>query len=89
MTSGNLLIILGHVLKNHVFSLYHVTSRLDCGLRCLQQNKCLSYNYKTTSGTCELNDANRITCSFCFVREPESTYYEDIKVQLILCTCTA
>lgn len=74
----------GHVLKNHTVALYHVTSEMACGLKCLQHDTCKSYNYKPISveqsKVCELKDANRVTCPSCFVKELNTTYYEDIKV---------
>jgi len=76
--------ILGHVLKNHTVAVYGVTSETACGLKCLQHDTCLSYNYKPISveqrKVCELKDANRVTCPSCFVIEQNTTYYEHIKV---------
>lgn len=82
MSAAN--IFSGHVLTNHAVAVYHVKSEMACGLKCLQHDTCLSYNYKPVSdkqkSSCKLNDANRIACPLCFVIERDTTYFEDIKV---------
>ena len=74
----------GHALKNRIVAVYHVTSEMACGLKCLQHDTCLSYNYKQIIDkqrrVCELHDASRVTCPSCFAMQTDTIYYEDIKV---------
>ena len=73
-----------HVLKNRIVAVHHVTSEIACGLKCSQHDRCLSYSYRPISDkqkrVCQLHDANRVTCPSCFAMQPDTTYYEDIKV---------
>ena len=72
------------MLDNHVIGIYHVTSALDCGTRCLSHIRCLSFNYKSINNEaheCQLNDANRLICPECYHAEHDVVYYDDAKVR--------
>ena len=71
------------MLENHVIATYQVPFALDCGIKCLRNNVCLSCNYKPISdeqNECQLNDANKVTCPECYAVELDAIYYDDAKV---------
>lgn len=49
---------LGFSLKGHVKKTLHTMSLIQCGLRCLQRDWCVSINFEVNrlSGICELNN---------------------------------
>ena len=71
------------MLQNHVIATYQVPVALDCGIKCLRNSVCLSYNYKAVNdehSECQLNDANKVTCPECYAEELDAIYYDDAKV---------
>ena len=50
------------------------TDELVCGLRCLRNEKCLSYN-SHTDGTCQLSHSNRQSSPDRLRRRAGSIYY--------------
>ena len=50
------------------------TDELECGLRCLRNKKCLSYN-SNTDGACQLSNSNRQSSPDRLRSRAGSTYY--------------
>ena len=76
----------GYSLQSHVIAFHHVTRDFDCGVMCLQNKGCLSYNYKPMSNNhneCQLNDASKVSCPGCLTVEPGVIYYDVVMVSYI------
>ena len=76
----------GYSLQSHVIAFHHVTRDFDCGIMCLQNKECLSYNYKPMNNNhneCQLNDASKVSCPGCLTVEPGVIYYDVVMVSYI------
>ncbi|XP_044163163.1 uncharacterized protein LOC122947027 [Acropora millepora] len=72
----------GFHLSGHVMELIQTTDEFDCGLRCLRNHQCRSYNSKDTGDNmygktiCQLNNQTRLTAPDFFKPTPGFTYFE-------------
>ena len=70
---------------------YNVSSRLDCAFKCLNNGRCLSYNYeegeKLDHG-CELNSESKITKSTDLMSRPGYSFYGTGRNVRNLCVLT-
>ena len=72
----------GFHLSGHVMELIQTTDEFDCGLRCLSNQHCRSYNSKDTGDNicgktmCQLNNQTRLTAPDFFKPTPGFTYFE-------------
>ena len=76
----------GYSLQSHVIAFHHVPRDFDCGIMCLQNKECLSYNYKPMNNNhneCQLNDASKVSCPGCLTVEPGVIYYDVVMVSYI------
>ncbi|XP_067044056.1 uncharacterized protein [Acropora muricata] len=72
----------GFQLSGHVMELIQTTDEFDCGLRCLRNQHCRSFNSKDTGDNicgktiCQLNNQTRLTAPDFFKPTPGFTYFE-------------
>ncbi|XP_067042688.1 uncharacterized protein [Acropora muricata] len=72
----------GFHLSGHVMELIQTTDEFDCGLRCLRNQHCRSFNSKDTGDNicgktiCQLNNQTRLTAPDFFKPTPGFTYFE-------------
>ncbi|KAK2572071.1 hypothetical protein P5673_003512, partial [Acropora cervicornis] len=72
----------GFHLSGHVMEIIQTTDEFDCGLRCLRDQHCRSYNSKDTGDNiygktiCQLNNQTRLTAPDFFKPTPGFTYFE-------------
>ncbi|KAK2572070.1 hypothetical protein P5673_003510, partial [Acropora cervicornis] len=72
----------GFHLSGHVMEIIQTTDEFDCGLRCLRNQHCRSYNSKDTGDNiygktiCQLNNQTRLTAPDFFKPTPGFTYFE-------------
>ena len=72
----------GFRLSGHVMELIQTTDEFHCGLRCLRNQHCRSYNSKDTGDNiygktiCQLNNQTRLTAPDFFKPTPGFTYFE-------------
>lgn len=50
------LVVKDHLLVGHVFQTVNTDGWLNCVQVCFNEPRCISYNFKISNGTCELND---------------------------------
>ena len=78
----SLILLSGFQLSGHVMELIQTTDEFDCGLRCLRNQHCRSYNSKDTGDNmigntiCQLNNQTRLTGPGFFKSTPGFTYFE-------------
>ena len=66
----------GFQLKNHVSLSSFRGTLLRCSSSCLRTAGCRSFNYHSSSGTCELSESATIVTSATLVQSPGSIYGE-------------
>ena len=61
----------------HVFQKSDTVNPIQCYMKCIQDCRCLSLNYKENNGQkyCELNEGNHLTKSSSLKHSPGSRYY--------------
>ena len=71
-----------YALVNHVVATHKVTCALDCTHACLEDNRCISFNYQyaTTDVThqCELNDHVNTSSPVDYVARANFSYYKPL-----------
>ncbi len=65
-----------HALEDHVFYRLEVAGIYWCARRCLQQNKCQSFNYHMNTAICQLSDATASQFPDDLVPVPDVLYYD-------------
>ncbi|XP_038062890.1 microfibril-associated glycoprotein 4-like [Patiria miniata] len=63
-------------LQNHVYQRKTGVSPVVCGRDCSMDVKCASFNYNTSSQTCQLNKESQSTTSQDFITRPQSLYFD-------------
>ena len=70
--------VIDYSLVGHVISSTQVPSRIDCGFNCLDEQRCVSYNYKEGEKVfhdCELNSESKETRSSDLTERTNYSYY--------------
>ena len=70
--------VIDYSLAGHVISSTQVPSRIDCGFNCLDEQRCVSYNYEEGEKVfhdCELNSESKETRSSDLTERTNYSYY--------------
>ncbi|XP_078380290.1 neurocan core protein-like [Oculina patagonica] len=68
-----------HALVNNTFQEHHVADVTQCLKKCLNNNKCLSFNFEyfgSASRKCELNNSTRAWARDRYLKRPGFIYYD-------------
>ena len=74
--------VIDYSLAGHVISSSQVPSRIDCGFDCLDEKRCVSYNYEEGEKVfheCELNNESKETRPLDLTERANYSYYGLLK----------
>ena len=82
-TTNNVIVdVIDYSLAGHVISSSQVPSRIDCGFDCLDEKRCVSYNYEEGEkvlNECELNNESKETKPLDLTERANYSYYGLLK----------
>ncbi len=74
--------IRGKKLNGSVIKDLEVTSEISCQYECVKETRCLSYNFHSIQGKCQLSDSDRFVGHLNFTKE-DGALYRGIQVKIL------
>ena len=73
--------ILGRKLTGNIIKVLEITSEISCQYECVKETRCLSYNFLSIQGKCQLSNSDRFVGHVNFTQD-DGALYRGIQVKM-------